>query len=306
MPEFDVVDFIRQLEANGPMADPRPDLDTQSLVRADPALSPVVVTDVSVPGPHGDVPVRVYADPAQPSRSGLVWVHGGGFVGGSLDMPEAHWVSLYIASRGVPVVSVDYQKALRGVRYPVALDEVIATWLWVLGADRPLGARVDRLHFGGASAGANLATAATQRMRDGGLPTPTSLMLAYPLLHAELPPLHADITAALASNPPPVNFTPTVVKAFNANYIGEVAAPATYAFPGDIEVGGLPSVLIVNAEADELRASGELFARQLAHAGVDVVSLTQEGAQHGYLDQPNDVAAIETIDRFLAHINRPS
>jgi len=304
MPEFDAVGFIRLLEANGPVADPRPGLDTRSLVEVDPTLSSVEVTDVNVPGPHGDVPVRIYADPSHRATSGLVWVHGGAFIGGSLDMPEAHWVSLYIASRGIPVASVDYRKALHGVRYPVPLDETLAAWLWVAGADRPLGELVQNLHFGGASAGANLATAATQRLRDEGLPLPASLILAYPLVHAELPPLGDDLTAALTSNPPPVNFTPTVVKAFNANYLGEGVEATGYAFPGENEVHGLPPVLIVNAEADEMRASGEQFARQLTSEGVDVSCVTQTGTQHGFLDQPNDPGAIDAMDGFLGHIAR--
>jgi acetyl esterase/lipase len=218
-------------------------------------------------------------------------------------MPEAHWVSLYIASRGIPVASVDYRKALHGVRYPVPLDETIAAWLWVAGTDRPLGELVEHLHFGGASAGANLATAATQRLRDEGLPIPASLILAYPLVHSELPPLGEELTAALASNPPPINFTPTVVKAFNANYIGDVES-ATYAFPADGQVHGLPPVLIVNAEADEMRASGERFAQQLASEGVDVSCVTQMGTQHGFLDQPRDAGAVDAMDGFLAHMAR--
>jgi len=325
VPEFDVVGFIRQLEARGPAEDARPGLDTESLVRADPTLASVAVEDVSVSGLHGDAPVRIYCDRSRRATAGLVWVHGGGFVGGSLDMPEAHWVSLYIASRGVPVASVDYRKALHGIRYPIPLEDVSAAWLWVAGEERPLGDQIEHLHLGGASAGATLATGATQRMRDEGLPMPTSLLLAYPLLHAELPELSAEIVAALATNPPPVNFTPAVVKAFNANYIGEparearyefpgefttcvgkVGDDARYAFPGEIDIRGLPPVLIVNAEADEMRASGERFARQLAESGQEVACRTQVGSQHGFLDQPNDAHALDAMQGFLAHMDRLS
>lgn len=304
MTDFDVAGFIRQLEENGAPEDPRAGLDTASLVRSDPSLSDVTITDQNVQGPHGDVPVRIYCDPAQPSASALVWVHGGAFIGGDLDMPEAHWVSLYIASRGVPVVSVDYRKALHGVRYPVALDEVIAAWLWVTGPEQPLGAHVERVHIGGASAGANLVTAATQRLRDEGLRMPTSLVLAYPLLHSKLPALSDELAMALASNPPPINFTPAVVEAFNANYVGEALAGTRYAFPGDIELDGLPPVYIVDAEADEMRASGEYFARQLDAVGGDVVSVTQRDTQHGFLDVPNHPGAIDTMHGFLAQISK--
>jgi acetyl esterase len=304
MPDFDVAGFIRQLEEHGAPADPRAGLDTASLILSDPTLSAVNITEANVRGPHGDVPVRIYSDPAQPSASALVWVHGGAFIGGDLDMPEAHWVSLYMASRGIPVVSVDYRKALHGVRYPVALDEVIAAWLWVIGPEQPLGAKVERVHIGGASAGANLVTAATQRLRDEGGPMPSSLLLAYPLLHSELPALSDELSVALASNPPPISFTPAVVEAFNANYVGEGVGGTRYAFPGDIELDGLPPVYIVDAEADEMRASGEYFAGQLTEVGGNVVSVTQRDAQHGFLDFPNHPGAIETMRGFLAQISR--
>ena len=304
MTDFDAVAFIRELEQTGPTEDARTGLDTESLVAADPTLSGVVVTDALVAGPHGDVPVRVYVDRAIPPTIGLVWVHGGAFIGGTIDMPEAHWVSLYMASRGIAVVSVEYRKALHGVHYPVPLDDVVAAWLWVAGDARPLGATIDRLHLGGASAGATLAAGATARLRDEGLPVPASLILAYPLLHRELPELGQDLLAALATNPPPINFTPAVVEAFNANYLGPAAGEARYAFLGDTAIRNLPPVLIVNAEADELRASGERFARQLAEGGLEVTCTTQAGSQHGFLDQPGDASAVAAMTGFLAHMHR--
>lgn len=302
MPEFDATEFIRQLETHGAPPDPRTGLDTASLVHDDPALADVEVTDACAAGPHGPVPVRLYIDPSRGARSGLVWVHGGAFIGGDLDMPEAHWVSLYLASRGVAVASVDYHKALRGTRYPVPLDDVAAAWSWVTGPDHPLGDAVSMYHFGGASAGANLSTGVTQQLRDRGADLPQSLILVYPLVHARLPPLADDIMTALAKSPPPINFTPEVVRVFNTNYAGEDRSAAPYAFPGDNALPGLPPVRIVNAEADELRSSGELFAQQLAAAGVAVTCQTQSGTQHGFLDIPRHPGALQTLDGVLTHI----
>ena len=58
------------------------------------------VADRAAPGPHGDVPVRVYAptDGAPPTR-GVVWCHGGAFVAGDLDMPEADVVARELVAR---------------------------------------------------------------------------------------------------------------------------------------------------------------------------------------------------------------
>jgi len=45
------------------------------------------------PGPHGLVPVRIYAPDSPVDAPCLVWMPGGAFVAGNLDMPEADWVA---------------------------------------------------------------------------------------------------------------------------------------------------------------------------------------------------------------------
>src|SRR3954468_914337 len=86
----------------------------------EPEVGPPVVgtRDDIAPGPHGPVPVRIYT-PDSPSGAGLVWAHGGGFVGGDLDMREADWTAREIAARaGAVVVSVDYRLPPRGWSSP--------------------------------------------------------------------------------------------------------------------------------------------------------------------------------------------
>ena len=133
----------------------------------DYTLPDVAVEDRDIDGPHGPIPVRVYRPRnASGSRPGLLWNHGGGFTAGDLDMPEAQIVSAEIAARkGAVVVSVDYRLAVGGVRYPVPVDDVAAAWGWFRGAARELGVEPAHAAIGGASAGANLAVAATLRTR---------------------------------------------------------------------------------------------------------------------------------------------
>ncbi|MEU6715775.1 alpha/beta hydrolase [Nonomuraea sp. NPDC046802] len=130
----------------------------------DPAewtMPEVTVEELSVDGPHGPIPVRTYR-PRQTPTAALLWVHGGGFWAGDLDMPEAHTVSAELAARaGAFVASVGYRLAVNGVRYPVPLDDVEAAWRWL--AEKAIA---DRLMLGGASAGAALALAAALRARD--------------------------------------------------------------------------------------------------------------------------------------------
>lgn len=97
--------------------------------RAWPDDVPALTTRQEVaPGPHGDVPVRVYTPDGGATRApGLVWVHGGAFVGGDLDMAEADWTAREVcAATGAVVVSVDYRLARDGVRHPVPHDDVVA------------------------------------------------------------------------------------------------------------------------------------------------------------------------------------
>ncbi|MGA1838092.1 alpha/beta hydrolase fold domain-containing protein [Herbiconiux sp. 11R-BC] len=275
----------------------RDDIDTASLMRRFPHLRSVVIEPVGIDGPWGvPVPARAYSNGA-PVTVGLVWVHGGAFIGGDLDMPEAHWVAMEFAARGIPVVTLDYQKALNGVHHPVPSDEVLAGWLAALRHPVLAGAAV---HLGGASAGANVTAGVTARLRDSGGPSPVSLLQVYPLVHAELPEASAEAAEAAATLPPEARFLPGMVRTINENYVGRMTGlDDPVAFPGTGDLAGFPPVIIVNAEADDLRASGERFAEQLTAAGAPVTMEFEPGTSHGYLDRPELPAATRTIERLV-------
>jgi acetyl esterase/lipase len=284
-----------------PLADPRIDIDTASLVARFPALAGVEVTELQLTGPHGVIPARRYLGDTRSGR-GLVWVHGGAFVAGDLDMPESHWVSMELASRGIPVLALDYSKALDGVHHPVPSDEVLAGWLAAV-TDGALGVPVEHLHLGGASAGANLVAGVTARLARDGQPRPASLILVYPVLHGVLPPAEAAAAAAAESIPEELRFTPEFLRAVNLNYVGDEALLYdAVAFPANATVHGFPPTLLVNAEADDLRPSGEAFAAQLERAGVATTAVFEPGTVHGYLDQPGLPAAFATIGRMAAWV----
>ncbi|GAA0990874.1 alpha/beta hydrolase fold domain-containing protein [Subtercola frigoramans] len=293
--------MIEQLETSGPAEDPRTDIDTESLLSRYPNLAAVTVTEVQIDGPHGmPVLARRYTTGAA-STVGLVWVHGGAFIAGDLDMPESNWVALELASRGIPVLALDYQKALNGVRFPVPSDEVLAGWLaGVAGDPGILGVPTEGVHLGGASAGANLVAGVALRLLETGAPQPASLILVYPLVHSELPDPGTEAAAALQTLAPSDQITPGMVDVFNLNFVGdEQALGDSIAFPANSDqLGGLPPTLIVNAEADNLRASGEAFGAQLAAEGVSVTLEFVVGTIHGFLDRPGLPAAVDTLDRL--------
>ena len=239
------------LIAHPPM-DMREDVDHASLVRRMPALGDVAVEDLAIVGPHGPIPARAYRGRPDSDR-GLVWVHGGAFIGGGLDQPESHWVALSLASRGIRVLAVDYQKARQGVRHPVLSDEVLAAWIAAAGG-AVLGVPTDRLHLGGASAGANLAAGVALRLAPSD-PQPASAILVYPLLHGVVPEASADAAAAIARLPEAERFTPGFIRTLSVNYAGTTAGLIDpIAFPANGRLDSFPPAYVLNAEADSLLA----------------------------------------------------
>lgn len=301
MPETEV-DFrtlplpevLRLFREQGEPDDPRDDIDTASLVRRFPRLAGVETTDLRIDGPHGRlVPARLYRDPsAAASGRALVWVHGGAFIGGHLDMPESHWVSLELASRGIPVLALDYVKCLGETHFPEPSDEVLAGWRHALEhADELFGVPASSVLLGGASAGGNLTAGATARLRDGGEAVPAGLALVYPVVHPNGPDASTIVDPDSPHGALAVNF---------AGSADGLADPHAFAALGPAE--GFPPTFVLVCEHDGLRPSGEAFAEQLAEAEVEVELRLEEGADHGHINEPADPTALPTVEAIAGWI----
>lgn len=285
--------------------------------------------DVPLTAAGHDFRVRVYPA-AEPNGALLVWLHGGAFMFGTLEMPEAEQVGRRLSEHGITVVSVDYTLApldavdalgpppedlqvsaeqMRAeaeaagprARFPVPSLQIVAAFDWAVENAARYGADPARVSLGGASAGANLSAGAAMRLRDrvlrhGGTTLPRALALVYPSLHDRILEPNAETDEILLTVPTDRLFTPEIRSAINRNYLPDADDPdAAYAFPGGHGLAGLPPVLIVNAELDSLRPSGEAFAAELAVASVDVRVERQRGAMHGYLNEVGHPAAERTL-----------
>ncbi|HEY9355624.1 MAG TPA: alpha/beta hydrolase [Arthrobacter sp.] len=278
----------------------------------------VPVRTVAAPGPNGPVPVRIYGGQAAggsasgagqsdggPDDGGLpalVWMHGGGFSHGDLDMREADQLARELAaSTGGLVLSVDYRLAGGGVHFPVPHEDVVAAWLWAVENAAELGADPLALSLGGASAGGNLAVGAALYLKDSGRHLPAKLVLAYPFLHGELPAPDAPGAPDMNGLPPVLRFTDDDCRAMVENYIGgPLSMASSYAMPGYADLAGLPPVAIVTAEYDDLRFSSEQFVEELRAAGVPVEYRLEPGATHGYLNHSAGLGVVRRSLQFLA------
>jgi acetyl esterase/lipase len=278
---------LRWLREHGEPADPRPDIDTASLRRRFPRLAGVQTRDLVVESPHGPQPARVYRDPdAAPSGRALVWVHGGAFIGGYLDMPESNWVALELAARGIPVFAVDYTKCLGDVHHPVPSQDVIAAWRHArTHAVELLGVDADALHLGGASAGGALTSGVTAQLRDAGADGPAGLVLVYPVAHPD------------GGNPGSMPDPGSIHAQMSLNYVGTPEALRDpHAFAGLGSGDGFPRTIVVVCELDGLRPSGEAFAELLRASGVDVTLRLEPGADHAHINEPADPTALPTVE----------
>ncbi|WP_461173274.1 alpha/beta hydrolase [Arthrobacter sp. Z1-9] len=269
---------------------------------AGPVGPDVPSRSVTVDGRHGSVAIRIYGGPAATAGPGLVWFHGGGFVSGSLDMPESDYLGRVLASRGTPVVAVDYRLARDGVHFPVPHEDALTGWFWARRNAAELGLDPDLLCMGGAGAGGNLAVGAALYLIDASKPLPAKLLLAYPFLHAELPApaggLDEDVMAEL---PRHLRFTPEDCVRQAENYVGgPVSMASSYAMPGYADPSGLPPTAIVACEYDDVRGSSELFAANLEQAGVPVSFFLARGALHGHLNHAAGSPEAQPVLDFLA------
>ncbi len=133
--------------------------------------------DLTLPGPHGQVPCRLYL-PDDASRPPLiVYAHGGGFMQGSLGSWDAMLREL-VRQSGVAALSVDYKLSPEH-RFPKAFEEMVAVTRLAAREGSDLGIDPDRLALGGDSAGGNLALAAAMALRDEGVRAVRFMLLIY-------------------------------------------------------------------------------------------------------------------------------
>jgi acetyl esterase len=263
--------------------------DAPSLVAGGPALHSV--EDRVVPGPGGPVPVRIYR-PRPGVLPGYVYMHGGGWWLGSIDDADAGCRRRAAAADAV-VVSVGYRLAPEHP-FPAALDDCYAVAMWVLDEAEPLEIDPARIVLGGGSAGGNLAAAVALRARDAG----DSRFAAQVL---EVPGLDLTMTGeSFELYGEGYLFTKADLRECAEFYLGSTDPTDPLVSPVFAAAAGLPPALVMTAECDPVRDSGERFAANLAAAGVDATLIRWDGMVHGAPEM--DTVVPDVAERYRAAI----
>jgi acetyl esterase/lipase len=241
-----------------------------------PPAPVAAVADRLVPGPAGELPVRVYTPDGSPPFPIVVFFHGGGWVVGTLDTYDPLCRALAAATPAV-VVSVDYRLAPEH-RWPAAVEDAYAATEWASRNAAGLGGAQHRLAVAGDSAGGNLAAVVALGARDRGGPAIAFQLLVYPVLDA------AGGTASWREYADGYHLTADGMRWYWDHYLGGADGAAPDASPLWVAfVGGLPPALVIGAEYDILRDEGEAYAARLAEAGVDATASRHAGVVHGFV-----------------------
>jgi len=232
------------------------------------------VIDRTVPGPAGEIPVRIYR-PAAPALATIVFFHGGGFVLCDLDSHDGICRALCNATPAV-VIAVHYRRAPES-RYPAAAEDcyAVARWAEQSRADLALPAK---LAVVGDSAGGNLAASVALMARDRGAPALSAQVLVYPMLDSRGDtPSHRETGDAYYLRHEEVMY-------YWGQYLADPSqAVEPYASPSfAADLAGLAPALVATAEFDPLRDEGEAYADRLAAAGVVTRKHRYDGMFHSF------------------------
>jgi acetyl esterase len=257
------------------------------------------VTDRAIPGPGGEIPVRVYT----PAGAGsgplpcLVYYHGGGWVLG--DIAGVDTICRAVANRaGCTVMSIEYRLAPEH-KFPAPFDDCYAALEWVAANGAEIGVDGSRLAVGGDSAGGNLAAAVSIKARDAGGPAIRHQMLIYPVTN------HAYDTGSYSDNADGYLLTQDMMKWFWDHYLNNAdegrdprVSPLAAA-----SLANLPPAYVATAEFDPLRDEGEAYAAKLSEAGVKVRHRRFDGQIHAFFQMVGVFpAALEAADEAATEL----
>ena len=234
------------------------------------------VEDFHIPGDGVEVPVRVYTPAGHPAGA-LVWLHGGGWVIGSIETADATSRALANEARCV-VVSVDYRLAPEA-KFPLPLDDCFAATAWTAEHAAALGADPSRVAVGGTSAGGNLAAAVALMARERGGPDLAYQLLVYPALGND------DASSqSFLDNGQGYGLDREAMEWYWNHYVrddADATNPLVAPLLAD-DLSGLPPALVITAEFDPLRDGGEEYADRLRQAGVEAACSRYDGMIHGF------------------------
>jgi acetyl esterase/lipase len=189
----------------------------------------------------------------------VLYLHGGGYVAGSIDSHRNLTGHLAVAV-GCRVLALDYRLAPEHP-HPAPVTDAVAAYRWLLDE----GFAPDHVAIAGDSAGGGLTMATLLRARDEGLPMPAAAVPISPMLDMEA--TGESMTTRADADP---MITREMALEIVQLFLGDGDRHDPYAAPLHGELAGLPPLLIQVGDAEVLLDDSVRLADQAQAAGVDV------------------------------------
>jgi acetyl esterase len=265
-----------------------------------------VIKNLSIPGPAGPIPARLYDTRTDRTRTPvMVFYHGGGFVIGDLETHEPYCAE---AARqlDMPVISIDYRLAPEHP-FPAATDDCEAATRWIAESPAELGFDVTGLVPSGDSAGGNLTIVTSMALRDRPAAVPVVVQHPiYPVVsdHDDWPSMKQFANGYLLTEDGMTWFS----DAYAADRDDYRGAPLKF------DQTGMPPSLVTTASLDPLRDQGIAYVEALKAAGVRVEYRSADGNIHGHINlrkatpssQEDVVGNLKALKEMLAEAMAPA
>ena len=231
------------------------------------------VRELRVPAAGGEVPVRVFRPAADGTPGVVTFLHGGGWLMGTIESYDTPLRALANAS-GAIVAAVDYRLSPEH-RFPAALDDCLAAIRWLAAHAGELGGDAARLALAGDSAGGNLAAVCARRLRSE-LPLRAQALI-YPVTDAALnTPSYREFSERHG-------LSAASMRRFWHLYLDGADGSDPDASPlRATDLSGVAPAYVLTAEVDVLRDEGEAYAAALRDAGVPTELVRWPGTIHGF------------------------
>jgi acetyl esterase len=231
---------------------------------------------VMLPGPHGDVPCRFYYPEGAVSPACLIYMHGGGFMQGSLNSWD-HFLRDLVRQSGVAVMSVDYRLSPE-YKFPIAFDETVAMVRLMARDGGDQGVDPKRLAVGGDSAGANLALAAALALRDADEKALSFLLLIYGVYSTEV---ESPSWQRFGRG---TGLSQSQFRWIMETYLETPAQRDDWRFNTLLaDLKGLPPAHLIVGSLDPLLDDSNKLAAKLKEAGVPSDLTIYQGINHGFI-----------------------
>lgn len=242
------------------------------------------------------ITVEVYEPEEKKSDRVVLFMHGGGYIGGLTDTYRDWGIQRAELAGNATLLMPVYRLAPEHV-YPSALDDAVKAYQGILDADYA----PEKITLIGDSAGGNLASALAVYARDHQMPLPKAMVLFSPWTDLGSLPSHTQNAEKdqILGNGYMFYHKEVVTPAYGKGQ----DLPAPHLSTSYADLKGLPPMLLIAGGDEVLLDDAALFAAHARAAGVEAQFSIYPGMSHDWMilfpELPESAAEAKEVSAFI-------